>query len=386
MQILESVSQPYVSDERTSSAMETFRRMLNDCIWIGLEENKTSFLSLRYACYPRLKDYKTVAAYKNNAISRAAGILSSYRKLLKKKGKRIRKPHCWKPILTTCYGFKLKGGSIVLPSRMEISLNDYVLKKIQGNRIHSITVSREKVSISFSQEVQSVLCNEVFGIDTNLENVTLAGNGFTKKFGMQEIGVAKQRYREIKRHFTRNDHRIRREVHGKYGKMQVDKAQSEIHKTTARIVKLAKRSQAAIALEEMKGIRKLYRRGNGQGSNFRARLNSWAFGEFQRQIEYKAKREGLSVIYVNARNTSAKCMACGNKLFPEEYRKLTCWKCGLIIDRDENAAINIRKRGLEKLFSTRFEPIGPPVETMKGNPTTTVILVADGGQSDLPNY
>ena len=110
-------------------------------------------------------------------------------------------------------------------------------------------------AFAFSQEVQPILCNEVFGIDTNLENVTLAGNGFTKKFDMQEIGLAKQRYREIKSHFTRNDHRIRREVSGKYGKLQADKAQSEIHKITARIVKLAKKSQAAIALEDMKGIR-----------------------------------------------------------------------------------------------------------------------------------
>ena len=80
------------------------------------------------------------------------------------------------------------------------------------------------------------------------------------------------------------------------GAIQADKSQSEIHKTTARIVKLAEKSNAGIALEDLKGIRKLYRKGNGQGTNFRARLNSWAFGEFQRQIEYKAKREGLTVI------------------------------------------------------------------------------------------
>jgi transposase len=63
---------------------------------------------------------------------------------------------------------------------------------------------------------------------------------------------------------------------------------------------------------------------------------------------------------------------------------LRCLKCGLFIDRDENAAINIRKRGLEKFFSTRFEPIGLPSEAMNGNPTTTVILLAEGSQSNVP--
>ena len=60
---------------------------------------------------------------------------------------------------------------------------------------------------------------------------------------------------------------------------------------------------------------------------------------------------------------------------------LRCSKCGLFIDRDENAARNIRKRGLEKLFSMRFSPIGLPGETMNGNGTTSLILLVDGSQS-----
>ena len=384
VRVLESVSQGFSPDERLSSTMETFRRMLNECIRIGLSENKTSFMSLRYACYPKLKDYKIAAAYKNNAISRASGILSSYKKLLKK-GKRVNKPYCWKPILTTCYGFKFKQGTIILPDKLKISLNDYVLKRIQCSEIRSVTVSTRIVSISFSIEVERMECTEILGIDTNLENVTVADSTGVRRFDMKEIGLAKQKYREVKSHFKRNDVRILKQVSEKYGKLQADKAQSEIHKITARIVKLAKKQNAGIALEDLRGIRKLYRKGNGQGTNFRSRLNSWAFGEFQRQIEYKAKREGLIVIKVNARNTSAKCMVCGNKLIPEECRMLRCSKCGLFIDRDENASSNIRNRGLEKLFSMRFSPIGLPGEAMKGNETPTPILLVDGSQS-VPTF
>ena len=357
--------------------------MLNECIRIGLAENKTAFMSLRYACYPKLKGYKIASAYKNNAISRASGILSNYKKLLGK-GRQVKKPYCWKPILTTCYAFKFKEGSIILPSKLTIPLNDYVLKKIKDAEIRSVTVSARTVSICFSKEVQPIECSQILGIDCNLENVTLAGNGFTRKFDMQEIGQMKQKYREVKSHFKRNDHRILKEITEKYGKLQADKSQTEIHKITSRIVKLAKESNAGIAIENINGIRKLYRKGNGQGTNYRSRLNSWAFGEFQRQIEYKAKSEGLTIIKINPRNTSAKCMKCGNKLIPEECRMLRCLKCGLFIDRDENAAINIRKRGLEKFFSTRFEPIGLPSEAMNGNPTTTVILLAEGSQSNVP--
>jgi len=388
VRVLSSVSQPFVPEPKLSSAMETFRQMLNDCIRIGLAENKTSFMSLRYACYPKLKNYHIASAYKNNAISRASGILSNYRRLVKKRKGRIRKPYCWKPMLTTCYGFKKKGDSLIFPSKLKIPLNDYILKRIQGSQIRSVTVSTRTVIICISKEVQPMRCTEILGIDTNLENVTVADSNGVRRFDMQEIVRAKQKYREVKSHFKRNDVRLLKEISEKYGKLQADKAQSEIHKMTARIVELGVKQNSAIALENINGIRKLYRKGNGQGRNYRGRLNSWAFREFQRQIQYKAAREGIPVIFVNARGTSAKCSRCGNRMFPEENRMLYCPACKLRVDRDDNGAINVRKRGSEKLFSMRFEPIGLPGEAVKGNPvkklTTEVILRVDGSQSSVP--
>ena len=44
----------------------------------------------------------------------------------------------------------------------------------------------------------------------------------------------------------------------------------------------------AIAFEDITGVRKLYRTGNGQGRGFRGRMNSWPFAELKRQVEYKA--------------------------------------------------------------------------------------------------
>ncbi len=69
-------------------------------------------------------------------------------------------------------------------------------------------------------------------------------------------------------------------------------------------------------MEDLKGIRKLYRRGNGQGRKYRRKMNSWSFYELQRQIEYKARWLGLPVEYVKAGGTSSKCAVCGSKLVP----------------------------------------------------------------------
>jgi transposase len=54
----------------------------------------------------------------------------------------------------------------------------------------------------------------------------------------------------------------------------------------------------------------------------------------------------IPVYYVNARGTSLKCSKCGDKLlFAEESRQVRCPSCGLV-DRDINAAQNIRDAGL----------------------------------------
>ena len=66
---------------------------------------------------------------------------------------------------------------------------------------------------------------------------------------------------------------------------------------------------------------------------------------------------------VDPRNTSKKCSGCGNikhdlKLSDRTYH---CEVCGLSMDRDLNAAINIRNIGLIKVG--RGTPEFTPVET-----------------------
>ena len=375
MRVLSSVSQPFTPKGELLLMMETFRQMVNECIRIGLEQKKTSMKSLCLACYPQLKKYEILSYYKLCAISRASGILSNYRKIIRKNEKKRKEgkyakdpqiPYCTEPSLVNCYRIKVKDGKLHSPSIDPIPLNDYVLKRLsQATEIRSVVVSTRTISICISTEVEAIECTGMIGIDTNLENVSMAdSDGYVKMYRMDEIAEAKQKYREVKSHFKRNDVRISEEVFGKYGKLQADKAQSEINKITARVVKHAKEKKLGIALENLKEIRKLYRKGNGQGKKYRARLNSWAFGEFQRQIEYKAKLNGLIVIKVNPRGTSAECSTCWSKMSPEENRMLYCTSCGMHMDRDVNASYNIMKGGLAKLFALRFNPYGQQNEAV----------------------
>ena len=66
-------------------------------------------------------------------------------------------------------------------------------------------------------------------------------------------------------------------------------------------------------------------------------------------VDYKAAGMGTEVIYVDPRNTSQLCSECGRMVKKDLCTRIHhCPHCGLEIDRDINAAINILKRGYER--------------------------------------
>ena len=370
------MKQRFKPDQHTLRFMELFRRMTNDCIRIGLAEGRTSLRSLSLVCYPKLKSYETPAAYKLCAISKAAGILTNFRKL--SKTHHVKQPYCSRPNLVTCYGLKTVSGALRMPGNVEIPLNSYVRRFLSQPdvELRSVDLTPDSLSISVRRTVKPMACSGMLGIDTNLNNITIADT--EKQIERYDLGKAtavKSQCRQRKRRFSRNDVKIRKQVYRKYGRLEGDRVGWLLHNVSAKIVLHAKLKNHAIVMEELNGIRKLYRRGNGQGSYYRGRMNSWSFAELQRQVQYKADWDGIPVIYVRAFGTSAKCSKCGHHVLPEENRKLHCPNCALTIDRDVNAARNILARGL------RFKPVGSANEAMVQEPQRRVILKVDADQS-----
>ncbi|MEX2348385.1 MAG: transposase, partial [Nitrosopumilaceae archaeon] len=182
------------------------------------------------------------------------------------------------------------------------------------------------------------------GIDRNLDNVTTYDS--KGNFVVHDLSKAQRitaSYAVVKGKFRRNDSRIRKKIFQKYGKLQKNRINEILHCTSKKIVS----QNSGIVMENLKGIRKLYRKGNGQGRKYRQKMNSWSFYELQRQIEYKARWLGLPVKYVNAAGTSTRCAVCGSKLVPEEHREISCPTCKSSVDRDVNAARNILLRGTQ---------------------------------------
>jgi len=83
------------------------------------------------------------------------------------------------------------------------------------------------------------------------------------------------------------------------------------------------------------------------------------WGKLRFYTAYKVERRGGQVIVVNPSGTSQKCSRCGvvaKEKLDLDARTFECHSCGLVIDRDLNAAINILKLGLEQAHA-EAEPL-----------------------------
>jgi len=87
--------------------------------------------------------------------------------------------------------------------------------------------------------------------------------------------------------------------------------------------------------------------------------------EMRRQFEYKAKWYGRELVFVSRWFPSSKtCSCCGwkNNNLKLNDREFICENCGLVIDRDENAAINIENEGknIDRATFVRINACGLP--------------------------
>jgi putative transposase len=79
-------------------------------------------------------------------------------------------------------------------------------------------------------------------------------------------------------------------------------------------------------------------------------ISDAGWGQFLTVLQSKAQDAGRLVVKVNARGTSQECSGCGSVVHKDlSVRVHNCPECGLVIQRDVNAARNILKRTLREL-------------------------------------
>jgi putative transposase len=372
--------------------------MVNESIRIGLVNHASSLRRLSLLSYNQLAQYDSPSYYKLCAISRAAGILAATKKSIRR-GHATKTPYAVRPQLVSCYGFKIRNGLLEIPvtrgRRSAIPLTKHTLQTVSqpGTKVRSFTLTRTRLSLCIARDPPTVECDSTIGVDRNLRNLTVGNDDQTNHYDLSKTMRIANTTVRIVASFTRNDDRIRTAIASRYGQRRTARTGHLLHSATKTIVAVAVQRRTAIVLENIEGIRCLYRKGNGQSRKYRRRMNGWSFGEAQRQIEYKARWVGLPVIRLSRRETrgsSVTCPRCGERLQSDKRlkRKLWCSNCRIVMDRDQVAAINLARRGRVRFARSRppipIEAQGRAGEAMKGNPTPTVIPGVDAPKLTQP--
>lgn len=140
---------------------------------------------------------------------------------------------------------------------------------------------------------------------------------------------------------SKNRARARRRV-GQLHLRVADRRRDFLHQTTTRLT----RTKSAIAVET------LHVKGMVKNRRLARALSDAGFGEFVRQVEYKADWYGTTVWKADRWFPSSKtCGACKrvNHALALADRVWACTGCGTVHDRDENDAGNLLARMLEQL-------------------------------------
>ena len=395
MLVRKSVKQSFQPSERMLDPMVIFREVTNVCVRVGLENDASTLRKLSLLTYKQLERFHTPSYYRLCAISTAAGILASRKKSVRR-GYTTKDPYARKLVLMSCYGFKVEAEKLLVPvgdrQYEQVPLVKHTMRVLSDPtlRVCSFVLTERSLSLCVSKDAEEMEgLTSTVGVDRNLENVAVGNSEHVTFYDTREVMRIAQTTKEIVRSFKRNDHGIRGRIASKYGIRRKRRVVQILHRISKAIVRSAKENREAIVFEDIRHIRGLYRKGNGQGTSYQGRLNDWPFAEVKRQIEYKARWEGIPVIQLtksDTRGTSSTCPKCGGRI-PRtrgmaQARQLWCQRCGEWFDRDLVAVLNISRRGRMRFVRSKGLPneamrqergLIPPILRVDGSKLTQAI-------------
>lgn len=246
---------------------------------------------------------------------------------------------------------KASGGSFKVPQKIKLG-DKLIIPKFQegiktnlhrpiNGEIRQLTISKTPAGKYFA----SILCDtgepipekkpikEVLGVDLGIKTflVTSGGQEFENpKF----LKKAQSRLKFIQRKYSKKKGKRTKQKLVLLHEKVVNQRKDFLHKVSAQLIK----NHDGIAIET------LNIEGMVKNHNLAQSIQDCGWGEFVRQLEYKAEWYGKNVIKIGRFEPSSKtCSSCGkiNKELTLKDRNWTC-SCGVAHDRDLNAAINIK--------------------------------------------
>jgi putative transposase len=254
----------------------------------------------------------------------------------------------------TRWAFTFRDGKLTLAKMREPLAIAWSRPLPEGVEPSTVTVSRDSAGRWFV----SMLCedatvtplptasNPAIGIDAGINALLTLSTGehiVNQRFEKRdrERLARAQRCLAKKEKGSKNRDRARVKVARVHARI-ADRRHDHLHKLTTRLV----RENQAIVIEDL-NVRGML------GNHRLARaISDASWSELRTQLEYKCAWYGRDLIVIDRWYPSSKtCSGCGHATahLPLSERIFHCTRCALVLDRDENAARNIKAAGLAVL-------------------------------------
>ena len=234
------------------------------------------------------------------------------------------------------------------PGDFQKQLLQYGQRK-ESNLVYRKTKKGECWFLHISLELDSMPANlteqlkkeEVIGVDVGENNIAASSSGQIWKAGA--LKHKRDKYLGLRARLQSNGSQSAKQHLRKASGKERRHVTHVNHVVSKSIVEAAVKQQAkVIVLEDLTHIRDRVK----AGKRVRSRLHRWSFRELQQQIEYKAQKRGINVLYVDPRYTSQTCSACW-QLGKRTKHRFVCPHCGLRAHSDLNASRNLQGLGYQ---------------------------------------
>ena len=248
-------------------------------------------------------------------------------------------------------GFKLIEGDpkgLWLPRIGRVHCMENVAERVNGSKVLRMTVSQRagrwyaSLTVERDEPVATPPKGGSVGVDLGVKNLATLSDG-TVIDNPCPLKKMERRLKKAQQALSRKTKGSNRRakakatvarIHARVANQRLD----AMHKLTTRLT----REYSDISIED------LHVAGMVKNRHLAKSVSDAAFGEFRRQLEYKTARTSARLHVVDRWYRSSKtCSGCGGvkaKLSLSE-RTYRCDSCGLVLDRDLNAAINIQVAG-----------------------------------------
>lgn len=225
----------------------------------------------------------------------------------------------------------------------------------QGSKIKNVTISKTKTnkyfaSIQFEiqKNIKQVNPESFLGLDYSMSAFFVDSEGnkgdYPKFYRMAYENLAKEQRKLSKMKKYSNNYYKQKAQISKIHEKIANQRKDFLHKMSRKIAN----SYDVVCVENlnMKAMSQMFKFGKSVHDN--------GWGMFVSMLEYKLTELGKFLIKADKFFPSTKqCSSCGNKQeIPLSVRTYECPTCDLEIDRDLNAALNLKQYGIKELKLT----------------------------------